>query len=87
MKKNKMSDTEKKTLALELQKEISKLETAVYKLETDIITLQSGDKNGPYWNGSNAYDALSACVGHLEHNKTLVDNVKKCSEYINSTLD
>lgn len=86
MKKSDLDLEEVKTLSLELQMEISKLKSSLYKLETDIGLLQSGDNNGPYWNGSNAYDVITSCIGHFEHDKNLISNLEKCSDYVVSTI-
>lgn len=84
--KKKYSKDEAKTLSLELQAEILKLKNALSKLETDIALLQTGDKNGPYWNGSNAYEFHKAGLGHLDHDMNLLRHLESCSEYVESTL-
>lgn len=72
----KYSDDEAKTLSLELQAEVLKLKTAISKLDISINSIQDGE----YWNGSNAYDVQQALIGHLDHDKTLLNKLEKCSE-------
>ena len=84
--KKKYTKEEAKTLALELEAEVLKLKTALEGLETDLVQLQLGDNNEPYWNGKNAYDFYKSSLGHLDHDKTLLTNLEKCSDYINSIV-
>ena len=71
-----------KKISSELEKEILKLNKSLSKLETDIGLLQFGNKNTPYWNGSNAYDAVASAIGHFYHDKKLISNLEKCADYI-----
>lgn len=80
IKKMKYNEEEAKTLSLELQTEILKLKNALNKLETDVAILQTGDVNGPFWNGANAYEFYKASLGHIEHDRTLLKHLEKCSE-------
>ena len=66
---------EAKALSVELQKEISRLKTVLSKLENNIVLVQSGEN----WNGANAYEINKALNGHLDHNKTLLNKLEKCS--------
>lgn len=74
VKKIKCNDEESKTLAIDLEKEIKKLRVSINKLETSIGLLQTG----AHWNGANAYDVNKALVGHLDHDKTLLNKLEKC---------
>lgn len=73
---------EAKALSLELQKEVSRLKTLLNKLETNICILQSGD----VWNGANAYDISQGLIGHLDHDKNLLNKLEKCSETLESVI-
>ena len=66
---------EAKALSVELQKEINRLRTVLSKLENNIVLVQSGEN----WNGVNAYEINKALNGHLDHNKTLLNKLEKCS--------
>ena len=81
-----MDANEIKALSLELQSEILKLENYLAKFETNICLLQAGDKGKPLWNGNNAYNTISACIGHFYHDKTLLSNLEECSDYLNSKV-
>ncbi len=84
--KKKYSKEEAKTLSLELQTEILKLKYSLSKLETAIALLQTGDKNGPYWNGNSAYEFHKAGLGHLDHDINLLRHLENCSEHMSSIL-
>ncbi len=66
---------EAKALSVELQKEVNRLKGILSKLETNITLIQSGD----IWNGANAYEVNKALNGHLDHDKTLLNKLEKCS--------
>lgn len=84
--KKKYTKDEAKTLALELEAEVLKLKTTLDSLESDLVQLQVGDNNEPYWNGKNAYDFHKSALGHLDHDKTLLTNLEKCSDNLNSAI-
>lgn len=84
--KKKYTKDEAKTLALELEAEVLKLKTTLDSLESDLVQLQLGDSNEPYWNGKNAYDFHKSALGNLDHNRNLLTNLEKCSDYLNSTI-
>lgn len=86
MVSKKYNEDEAKALSLELQAEVLKLKTLLEKLESNINALQTGDKNGAYWNGVNAYDVNKSLVGHLDHDKTLLSKLDKCSEHLSSIV-
>ena len=73
--KIKYNEEESKALLNELEKEITKLKVSINKLETSIGLLQTGAN----WNGANAYEVNKALVGHLDHDKTLLNKLEKCS--------
>jgi sialic acid synthase SpsE len=66
---------EAKALSVELQKEVNRLKGILSKLETNITLIQSGN----IWNGANAYEVNKALNGHLDHDKTLLNKLEKCS--------
>lgn len=86
MEKKVIDENEVKSLSLELQSEIFKLKNYLAKFETNIGLLQAGNRGKPFWNGSNAYATISACIGHFYHDRTLLSNLGKCSDYLNSKI-
>ena len=84
--KKKYNKEEAKTLSLELQTEISRLKNSLAKLEVDLDVLQIGDKNGSYWNSANSYEFYKSALGHLDHDRTLLKNLEKCSEHLDSVI-
>lgn len=77
-----MNNDEKKELALEIETEVLKLQNSLNSLKESLIQLQSGDESGLYWNGESALKMNKSLMGHLEHDFVLLDNLKKCSDYI-----
>ncbi len=71
-------------LSLELQSETAVLKHCLSLLKENIDMLQNGDGKGLCWNGENALKVNKALVGHYDHDLVLLDNIKKCSEYIES---
>ena len=71
-------------LSENLDLEISKLKLAIDNFEKDMIELQNGDGNKSYWSGENAYMSIKSCLGYLEHNKYLLNELNRCSEYLNN---
>ena len=72
-----------KALATSLVKEVEELEKNLQELKENIDLLQ----NGEVWDGMNALNTNKALSGHYDHNMVLLENVKKCSEYINSVAN
>lgn len=85
VKKVQYVDESIKPISLELEVELIKLQEALGKLETTVGLLQTGDKNGPYWNGENAYHFYKSCFAQIDHNYHLYDNLKRCHEYLDSS--
>ena len=83
VKKIKYNEDEAKTLALELKKEVIKLRASIAKLETNVGLLQTSGN----WNGANAYDVNKGLVGHLDHDKTLLNRLEKCSETLKASIE
>ena len=79
-----MKVIDKDKLATDLRKAVLDLEKSLNKLQEDISKLQQGDEHGLYWNGENALKVNKILVGHLNHDAVLLENIKKCSEYMNS---
>ncbi len=71
-------------LALELKAEVLKLKNALTKLELDLGLLQTGNSDGPFWDGENAYLFMRNCSGNFDHNRVLLENLEKCSEYVST---
>jgi hypothetical protein len=79
VKKIKYNADEAKALSLELQVELLKLKTALNKLETNVVLLQDGGN----WNGANAYEVNQSLIGHIDHDRTLLSKLEKCSISLN----
>lgn len=77
-----VSKKELLSLSLELQSEVAVLEHCLKLLKNNIDLLQNGDDEGLCWNGENALNINKSLVGHYDHDMVLLENVKKCSEYI-----
>lgn len=73
-------------LAMKLKTEVVRLKNALSQFETDIGMLETGNDKGPYWNGEGAYNFIKSSTGNIDHNKTLVDNLEKCVEYVDSLV-
>lgn len=86
VKKQIVDNDEVKTLSLELQAEILKLKGALSRLEANMYVLQNGENNEPYWNGKNAYETNKVVLGHIDHDKTLIKNLDKCFEHLDSII-
>ena len=78
-KKNELS-----LLSMELQSEVAVLAHCLKLLKTNIDMLQNGDNKGLCWNGENALNTNKSLLGHYDHDMVLLENVKKCAEYIES---
>ena len=76
------SEDEAKTLSLELQAEVLKYKNLLNNLETNIGLLQTGVN----WNGANAYEVNQSLLGHFDHDKTLLKNLEKCSDYLSTVI-
>lgn len=75
-----------KQLAKNLESEVSNFQGALKQLQGDIEALQKGDADGPYWNGQLAYNWVSNCLAHIDHNKVLLDHLDSCSDYLNAIV-
>ena len=84
VKKINYSNEDYKPLVLELEMELLKVHKALGKLETDIGLLQAGDKNGPYWNGANAYQFMKSCCAQIDHDHFLLGKLNDCFKYLSN---
>ena len=84
MKKKSTINNDVQLLSLELQKEVMILRQSLTLLKENIELLQNGDGKGLLWNGENALNAAKSLLGHYDHDMVLLDNVIKCSEYVDS---
>lgn len=87
VKEIKYSSDDLKKIVLELELEIINIKNALIKLEADVNLIQLGDKNGPYWNGSNSYHVLLSCLGQIDHNRNLLIELNKCYDYLKKLLE
>jgi len=82
VRKVKCNEEEAKDLSIELKKEIEKLRVLLNKLETNINSLD----NGEVWNGINACEVNKSLTGHLDHDKTLLNKLEKCSDALETII-
>lgn len=82
VRKVQSTEEEVKELSSELQKEVVKLKALLSKLETNITSLESCT----VWNGANAYEVNKSLKGHLNHDKTLLNKLEKCSVTLESLI-
>lgn len=66
-------------ISSELSDEIDVLSDSLQKLEKDMQNMQTGN-----WNGEMAYQTVQKCLEQIDYNKNLVDELKKCSTYLES---
>ena len=66
-------------ISSELSDEIDVLSDSLQKLEKDMQNMQNGN-----WNGEMAYQTVQNCLEQIDYNKNLVDELKKCSTYLES---
>ena len=86
-KKGGFTKAQAKSLVKDLDAQVSKFNKAVKALQTDINTLQKGGADGPYWNGTLAYNWVTNCLAHIDHDKVLLDHVDNCSEYLDNLVN
>ena len=73
-------------VSLELQKEVAILQHHLESLKEQIAILQNGDESGLFWNGENALKATKSLLGHYDHDIVLLENIQRCSEYLESVI-
>ena len=72
-----MSQEEIKDIELNLLEDLKKLKYSLGQFETDFGIILTGDANGPYWNGSNAYKILNTCSKQINIDLQLIKNLEK----------
>ena len=82
-----MNDSKIKNLSEDLKMEIDKLSFSLSLLRKSVLTLQEGDDNGSYWEGKNAYVSVEKCLNQIENNYRLIENLEKCSSYLDSVSE
>ena len=82
-----MVNSQIKSLSEDLKSEINKLAFALSSLEKSVLILQKGDENGSYWKGKNAYTSIEKCFTQIENNYRLIQNLNKCSSYLDSLCE
>ena len=81
------SKAQAKALCKDLDAQVSKFQKALKQLQNDINVLQKGDADGPYWNGTLAYNWVTTTLGHIDHDKVLLDHVDNCAEYLGTLIN
>ena len=66
-------------ISSELSDEIERLSDSLQKLEDDLQNMQTGN-----WNGEAAHQTVQDCLEQIDYNKNLVEELKKCSNYLES---
>ncbi len=72
-----MNQDDIKKVESDLVDNVNKLKYALGQFETDTGIILTGDSNGPYWNGNNAYQCLKTCVIQLDFDLQLLKNLEK----------
>lgn len=78
------NNQELKALSMELRTELLKLENALNKLDDNLVLLQNNESMQSVWTGVNAYTSIKGCLAHSDHDKNLLKNLCKCSDYLES---
>ena len=81
-----LSDSELKEFSMSLKDEIKKIRNALSQLETDVAVLQTGDAHGAYWSGPSAYRYIKNCISQMDHDRNLLKELEKCSQYVDSLV-
>ena len=76
-----------KPIVLELEMELLNVKKKLGNIETSIGLLQTGDKNGPYWNGSNAYHFFKSCSAQIDHDHNLLSHLNDCFDFLVSKCE
>jgi hypothetical protein len=79
-----MNQDEIKKVEADLIENIKKLKYALGQFETDTGILLTGDANGAYWNGPNAFQCLKTCAIQINFDLQLVDNLEKNTNHFKS---
>lgn len=64
-------------ISSKLSNEINSLSDSLQKLEDEMKIMQTGN-----WNGEKAYHSVQDCLEQIDYNKNLVEELKKCSNYL-----
>lgn len=86
-KKGGFSKAQAKSLVKDLGAQLSKFQKSVKQLQADVNQLQQGGQDGPFWNGDLAYDWVKHCLGHIDHDKVLLDHIDNCYEYLDALIN
>ena len=81
-----MSKEEIEKMIVSLIDDTKKIKNALSQLETDVAILKTGDANGPYWDGSNAYQCIKTSMTQIEYDVDLLKNIKKCINYLKTLI-
>ena len=73
-----MNDSKIKNLSEDLKMEIDKLSFSLSLLRESVLTLQEG---------KNAYVSVEKCLNQIENNYRLIENLEKCSSYLDSVSE
>ncbi len=74
-----------KKIANGLLKNVNQFENSLAKIQNDLSSLL--DENNTSWSGENAYRCVKACSANIDHDRELLKNVRKCSDYVQSVIE
>ncbi len=77
-KKNK----QKEKLVTDYELQLKKMEAALHSLKDSVDSLQVGDGNHPYWNGSNAYNTIKSTLAYIDNTTVLLTYLNDCKKSI-----
>ena len=72
------NNNKKDKLFDDLVSTMKKADDALESLKASVDTLQNGDGNFPYWNGSNAHSILKNTLTQYYIDKSLLENISNC---------
>ena len=79
-----MNNEDIKKTVLDLLANLKKAKNAISQLETDIAIVETGDVNGAYWSGANAYSFAKSCLSQVDHDNQLLKGLEQDICYIDS---
>ena len=81
-----MNREDVKRLIEQIQLDTCVVRDTIECLENDIKKIQTGDSNGAYWNGKNAYDCIKTAFMQIEYNKRFLSDLEKNMSYLQSLI-
>lgn len=79
---SKKNNKQKEKVISDYELQVRKIDTALKSLKDSIVSLQEGDGNQPYWNGSNAYGTIKNTLAYVDNCTVLLDYLNQCKDSI-----